>query len=288
MKGNIPMAFVAYMILCTNAICVNLSDAVKQKKIEAKVCWKGMESMQSVSRRHGTNIKIMLRNLTSGNLNIEIPSGFMFTPLDSSKQNMIITDELIVILEPGKQKINYAHGYCCEATDGAPEENEVYLIKKPAEDKLKKVAQYIGSNNLSGYGVQRAIWCMSNNHDLWGINTGDTTATKKLIKYIAEIKGIPEVDANRAIKKALNNDYKIFEQYIPIEVTLNKETLIWIMVQDINNNTVRYALTKERFDKGVLKSEIGVSSIDLGAGDFYIRVYSEEGFLAEKKFRLDI
>lgn len=285
-KRYLSPFLVAFIMLSNSAKSVDIRDAIKQKLIDIKIKWRGPDNSESVSSRHGYNLRMVVQNLTNNNLKVEVPCGSMFTPKDSTRQNMIITEDILVELAPKRQKIQYANGYCCEAKDGAPDLDEVYLIKAPARDRLIKLARYIRDHKLEGYGVQRAIWCISDKHDLEDINMGDTTSVG-LIRYAGELRKIPKPEIEKAIVKSLRNNGKVYEQKIPIEIPINKESLIWIMVQDINNNTVKVVMAKQLVPKGTLRHDVGVSSIDLGAGNFYVRVYSQDGFVGEKKFKLD-
>jgi hypothetical protein len=284
---NIFLSF-ALLALCANSYGINIREAIKRKLIKVEVRWKAMENAESISRQHGTNLRLTVKNITNGNIAIEVPAGFLFTPVDSTKQNMIIAEDLVFNTKPGQGSTKYAHGYCCEAHDGPPAENELYAIKKPAGDKLVKLAEFIHKDSLEGYAAQRAIWCITNNYDLWDINTSDSVSTKTLIKHTGELKGYSDREIQAAIKRSLKKCDKVFEKIIDLELAFENDTHVWIMIQGINNNTVRYVAQNEKVSKGTFKKEIGVSSLDFGAGTFYIRVYTKNGFMAEKKFVLDV
>jgi len=285
-KRNISSLLVIGLLMYSNTKAVNIRDAIKQKLVDVKIKWHGMENSESVSSRHGYNLRMVLQNLTNSDLKIEVPCGSMFTPKDTSRQNMIITEDIMVDLGPKKQKTEYANGYCCEAHDGAPMIDQVYIIRKPAKESLIKLARFIRDHKIQGYGVQRAIWSVSDKYDIDDINTGDTSSVA-LIRYVGDLRGIAKADIEKAILRSLKNNGKVYEQQIAIEIPIEKESLVWIMIQDVNNHTVKVVAAKQLAVKGILKRDVGVSSIDLGAGDFFVRVYSKDGFIGEKKFRLD-
>lgn len=276
----------------SNNFGINIREAIKQKKIKVDVRWKSPEGAEQLSSMHGENMQVKIQNISAQNLKIEIPTGFMFTPIDESKQNMIITQDMNYDLKPNEQKTTYTHGYCCEASDGGPSEGEIYAIKKSAMPNLVKLAEFLRDSNFNGYGVQRAIWAISNNKDIWNINMDNQTKTNALITKVGKIKGLPESEITAAIAKnkkaAENRNGNTFEKYIDIQLDIANETEVWIVIQDINNNTLRYVAQKIKLDVGVFKKGIGVSSIDFGAGTFYVRVYSKKGFMTEKKFTLDM
>lgn len=287
MRKYIEIAGCVFLLLfCPDSYSINIRDALKQKIIKVDVRWKYMENAESASRVHGTNLRVTIQNLSGQSITVEVPCGSLFTASDSADQNMIITEDMKFVLQPNAHSTKYAHGYCCEASDHSPDENEQFLIKKPAPDKLVKLTEFIRDNKIEGYGVQRAVWCITNNYDLWDINVPDSGMTAELIKYTGELKGFSEPDISKAIKKAFKNSGKVFEQMINVEVPVEDDMHIWIMIQGINNNTIRYVAMDQPVTKGTYKREFGVSSLDMGAGTFYVRVYSKKGFMAEKQFTL--
>lgn len=277
---------VLFLLICIEADGIGLREAVKRKIIKLEVRWRSMEGVESVSGMHGTNLRVAIQNISKENITVEVPCGSMFTPLDSTRQNMIIAEDMKFVIAPNERSAKYAHGYCCEAHDRSPSENEVYLFKKNAGDKLVKLTEFVRDSSADGYCVQRAIWCVSDNYDLWDINAPGTGLTAALIKYTGKLKGVSQSDIDAAIKRANKNSGKVFEEYVNIQVPVQNDTYIWIMIQDINNNTVKYVALKQWVQKGSYKRDVGVSSIDLGAGTFYVRVYSPNGFLTEKQFSL--
>lgn len=287
MKKYIEIFIGVFLLLfCVNTYGVSLREAIKQKIIKLEVRWRSIEGVESVSGMHGTNLRVAIQNISKEKITVEVPCGSMFTPLDSTRQNMIIAEDMKFVIGTGEQSAKYAHGYCCEAHDRSPSENEVYLIKKTAGDKLIKLAEFIRDSTADGYCAQRAIWCVSDNYDLWDINAPDPGLTAALIKFTGKLKGVSQSEVDAAIKRAVRNSGKVFEQYINIQVPVLNDTYIWIMIKDINNNTVKYVALKQWVQKGSYQRDIGVSSIDLGPGIFYVRVYSQNGFIAEKQFSL--
>ena len=152
----------------------NIREAINKHWVREETKWKIKATEETSSLRHGSNLSVKLINLTSNTLQIEIPSGTLFTARDSSKQNMLVTHELLVDLLPHQSVTNFCTGYCCEASDGAPSDEDIYTIHKPASEKLISLSEFVNQKEFEGYGVQRAIWCISNSKNLSDISAGDT------------------------------------------------------------------------------------------------------------------
>lgn len=279
--------FAVSILLVSNSQAIHILNALKQNLIKAEVLWKSPEDMQSTSSRHGENLRISLSNLKNTQLEVEVPAGSMFIPENDEHQNMLITKSMLFVLQPNGQLVKYAHGYCCEASDGAPSKGEYFSLSKKVDEKLSRLAKLLDTDSIEGYGVQRAVWCLSDNKNLEQINTNDSAGTAKLIRYTGTLAGYPNSVIDSAIVHALRSNHKIFERMVPIEFKLSADSYVWIFVHDINNNTVKHVVQKAPYNKGIHNKTVGVSSIDIGGGEFKIRVYSSEGFVAEKAFRVE-
>lgn len=277
------------ILLCTKAATsVNINQALKQKLIQSEIFWKHRAPEETTSLRHGNNLLVKLTNLSGKNIVVEIPAGFMFTAADSTKQNMLITENMQFDLLPLASESKFTQGYCCEATDGSPDEGDAYKIKKQATAQLQQLAEFISKNNFEGYAVQRAIWCVSNKYDLDDINSEDTSLTHKLIDFTGGLMNCSPHQIAQAHTKSQKQSNG-FEKTITLEIPIKSNTTeVWIVIQNINNNSLQTVMKKQRVEKGILKMTFGVSSIDLGSGNFIIRAYSTDSPVVEKKFKLDV
>ncbi|MBL0048349.1 MAG: hypothetical protein IPP32_09685 [Bacteroidetes bacterium] len=266
---------------------MNITAALKQSLVKTTIIWQRASEEESTSLRHGNNLVVSLQNLSGKNLDIEIPEGFMFTASDSTKQNMLLITALQYNLLPGQSSSKAAHGYCCEAQDLSPGEKDVYKIKKEASAGLKLLAQFVSANNLEGYAVQRAVWCVSDRNDLATINSTDSSELRKLIDFTGSLMHYSRAEINKAFQKSTQGG-KEFEKIIRLEIPVNSnESQVWIVIHNINSNKVQTVMTKQKPGKGMLVKNFGVSSIDLGKGEFTVRVYSTDRPVQEQKFKLD-
>ncbi len=289
MKINSPLfLFMLTSFFLNEGYGMNIAEAIKNKLVKADITWHFKSEEETSSLRRGSNLIVTLQNLSNQFLTVEIPSGFLFTASDSTKQNMLLTHEIYFKLLPKQSKVETTYGYCCEAKDGGPKEKEVYKIKYSSTEKLKKLARFVAENNLNGYAVQRAIWCVSDNHNLNSISSEDTTELRKLLYFTGILMNYSQKEIDKAFVKSLNGG-KEFEKLIRLEIPVKSdESEIWIVIQNVNNTKLQTILTKQKPGKGLLIKQFGVSSIDLGKGEFTIRVYSTDSNVREQKFKLDV
>jgi hypothetical protein len=108
-----------------------------------------------------------------------------------------------------------------------------------------------------------------------------------IIFFTGNLNNASSEQINRALFKSYNNG-KDFEKLISLEypVTAN-DTYMWIVIQNINNTSLQTVMKKQKVEKGLFKKQFGVSSIDLGKGDFFVRIYTSYKPMQEKKFTLN-
>ena len=268
------------------SMALSLQDALHKKWISVESKWKNKAPEETSSLRHGKNLWLKLNNLSAQTLQIDVPPGTMLTAEDQSKQNMLLTEALQFNLKPKESSSKFCRAYCCEATDAAPADNENYLLKAPANEKLQQLAQFVNQKNFEGYGVQRAIWCLSNKNNLSDINAEDSAQTRELIYFTGNLEGYKPEEILKCYQKTLNGG-KEFERLLALEIPVNSdETEVWIVIENVNNNKLQTVLKKTKPGKGIFKKQFGVSSIDLGYGDFVVRVYSTDRPVSRTSFSL--
>ncbi len=288
MKNYLKFSLVSLGIFfITQLSAMHINTALQQKLVKATAQWNPSSQEENSSLRHGNNLMVTLKNISGKSQEIEIPEGYMFTAQDSSKQNMLITDLLVYTLLPGQSQVKSVYGYCCEANDGSPNTADVYEFKKAAQPNLQSLARFSNENKLEGYGVQRAIWCVSDKRDLSSINTEDSAGLHKLISFTGNLMNYSPAEIEKAYHKALNGG-KDFEKMIRLEIPVSSdESKIWIVIQNVNNTTLQTVMKKQAVGKGLFVKQFGVSSIDLGKGNFTVRVYSTDRPVQEVEFHLD-
>lgn len=267
-----------------------LNDAIKKKLIKAQFEWKEEQHEESQSDRFGRKLHLTIKNISGANQNIEIPSGFVFQPANEGNQDQMVTDLITYNLKPGEQKEQTVKTYCIQAHDGCPAEGEKFTAKGMSNNLLTKLAQFVNTNKLKSYTVQRAVWSVSDNNPIEDIYSTDTSEMRKLYYFTGNLKGKTNEDLNKGYCDVLKHykANKATDYSLKCEVDFKQDTYYWVIVQDINNVTKKVIQIKKPVSAGQYTYTYNFSSIDLGSGSFILRLYSYTNPLVEVPFKLEI
>lgn len=157
---------------------------MQQKKIECKIY--GSEN----STHYLEPITLEIKNLTNNFLSISINNGDMFIPDDSTKQNIVVTNNELISLQPKGMQKTRIKGMCTEQEDGSGNATTIYTFEPNKNENLKKIAVFISKNKLQTSAAQFAVWCITNpNNDLNNIIAADSSEENKLKRFTADLTG---------------------------------------------------------------------------------------------------
>jgi len=114
-----------------------------------------------------------------------IPAGWHFVAEDTSVQNALTTQEVLVSLEKDQKRTLRLHAFCTNASKLSPRLDQAYISKGPAEGKMKELAQYVHRSKTEPSAVQGAVWSLSDGLDLTGI------VNPELATFTAHLTGQP-------------------------------------------------------------------------------------------------
>ncbi len=127
-----------------------------------------------------------INNVSGKVLTIKIDNGTQVNPVDSSYQNLIVTENIFVNVNPQENRIVPIYAMCTEPHDRAPVSNSVtYTLSKDANGVMKEVTNMISANKYNNSEGQQAVWCVAANRELDAISGYDTVAVKKLQELIS-------------------------------------------------------------------------------------------------------
>ena len=193
MKISFSLLLVIFLSLHAKAeIAYKLSEAIQKKLVSVNVS--GAKSDTSFhgdySSHYGPCMAKEIVSTTNENLNLNLEYGYRLVPDDSSLQTMMVTQSLIVKLQP-KQKKNYRiYAMCTEAHDGGPGPEEKFVLRNRATGNLLGLAELINRKKYQNDAAQNAVWCFTNDYDLSSIYNADTVTMYELRRFVAKAKGI--------------------------------------------------------------------------------------------------
>ncbi|MCX6188791.1 MAG: hypothetical protein NTW54_04185 [Bacteroidetes bacterium] len=131
-------------------------------------------------------LTLKISNHSSKMLTIKINNGIQVNPVDSVYQNLIVTENIFVTLNPQESKTTPIYAMCTEPHDRAPGDNYVtYMLSKDAIGVMKCVTDLITQNKYHNSEGQQAVWCVAEGSSLDAISGYDTIAVKKLQELIS-------------------------------------------------------------------------------------------------------
>ena len=182
---QITISLISCISLYTQSVAktsANIQKAFDKKYISAKAICRG-----------GLSIDYNLTNLLKDTLHIKIPAGWRFNSDDPKLdyQDILVTNEQIIVLKSLEKKMIEINGYCCEASKSGPIKGIKYTVGKQADSSLTKLANYININSFDKNTIQYSVWAISDNNETANITSSNDSITEQLRHFVALLKGEP-------------------------------------------------------------------------------------------------
>ncbi|MFT4646741.1 MAG: hypothetical protein ACI8ZX_003174 [Planctomycetota bacterium] len=152
---NINVLFVllsCFLINDSHAESISLKNAFEKKLISHTI------SVNEKSTHYHSPFNITVRNVSSKKLELKLDNGTLLIPEIDDFQNFIITEEQILVLEPGRSKKIQLKAMCIERHDNAPIVGAKYQISSNANSQLCKLSSFVESNNKFEPDAQFLMW----------------------------------------------------------------------------------------------------------------------------------
>ncbi len=253
---------------------------------------KGIISCSFKGDSKGTHYTTPLSGIITNNKNKEIriiiENGRTFIAEDSSYQNLIITEEKILVLHPNQKKTLIFHAMCIESSDRAPSESVLYTMGPIADDKLCKMTRFIGENKYFNSAGQNAVWAFSNNKPIEDIVGLDEENSFKIAKKAAELLGKP-VPAKPSPDDYIHNLHstnfkRTIEGFVEYEFSTTEN--VTIAMFDKNNMVVRELYHNSAENPGPHKQKFQFDGTVYTDKYYYIRLLIGGRIFYERKFEL--
>ncbi len=170
---------------------VSLGNPMKLSEIQKKNFLNLTIHGNSNSTHYLEPIIAELSNTGKEIVTIRIETGDMFIPEDSTKQNIVATENREIVLQPMEKKSVLIKGMCTEQHDGSGNNETVYHVATRSGENLKKLTAYIADKHYQTSSAQYAVWSLMDNTELSTIYSSDTTEENDLRKFMASITGKP-------------------------------------------------------------------------------------------------
>ncbi len=183
-KTSLLMLLISVFITpTTNAkTLASLQKAFDKKYITAKAVCKG-----------GLELDYSVTNLLKDSLVVIIPAGWRFNSNAGKNdyQDILITQDQLLVLKPKQTKVFDIKGYCCEATKSGPIKGVPYTTGKMADSSLVLLAHYLNTHKTDSNTEQYSVWAISDGKETANITSSNDSIAALLRTFVANVKGEP-------------------------------------------------------------------------------------------------
>ena len=160
----------------------SLQKAFDKKYITAKAVCKG-----------GLELDYSVTNLLKDSLVVIIPAGWRFNSNAGKNdyQDILITQDQLLVLKPKQTKLFDVKGYCCEATKSGPIKGVPYTLGKMADSSLVLLARYLNTHKTDANTEQYSVWAISDGKETANITSSNDSIAALLRTFVATVKGEP-------------------------------------------------------------------------------------------------
>ena len=242
-------------------------------------------SARCLGGHSGFCIEAKLRNNGSSAINVMVEPGRRLVADSAEYQDVFIVKAKYITILPGKEEKVQLYGFCCESSDWGPGVDLKYKAGAMAPPAWVKLAAFINQNNFPDNAVQHAVWVMSNNHDIAGVDCNNREQTIALRKMLCDLTGkeMPwatvnyKQDSNMVFTGVINRirgDIQYYVRYncpVTIVLTDNYGRLIKTLMEPTIQGIGRYTFTLD----------LDVS--DYPSGDYEVRIYEDGAILLDRR-----
>lgn len=220
---------------------ITLEEALKQGKV----------SMVATGNNGSTHylkpLQIELKNNTSNKVVIRINSGYRFLSEDSTVQDIVITEDELIALNPHENHNATLSGMCVQRHNSAPCSDDAFAFGGYAAPALRAFAAKVDSAHWQNSQAQQAMWVLSDGRDLANIYTYGDDAEWQIVVAAARAAKLPVPDrqafmAEQAKRSGayanVRGSFKFkFSQPVAIHIALFDENNI--VLQEIYRETAQ-------------------------------------------------
>lgn len=245
---------------------VEFRDALKNNLITAELDGNG-ESPHFIDP-----LQARITNVSSQDLQLHIKPGYIFQSMDSTVQDLIITEDVIITLNSGESVDRALKSMCIEQHNSAPVKGIGYRFSHLAEGALLKLAQYINDKKYFNSMAQNAVWCLTDGNSILNIY-GEKEIAQDLREYTCKLLNIPVPDWD-AVDYESPNRYSI-EINGTMTFQLMKPTHIIIGLFNEDGIMVRELYNINKLDKGMYRKEYSFDATVYTDALYYIMLIED-------------
>jgi hypothetical protein len=152
---------------------LNLHQAIKQGYLRADAISTGGSSAHCLS--------LTLKSLHNRSIEVRVTPGTLMTASDH--QDILITREEVLVLQPHQSMKRDLYGFCTQPSEATPEENTAFKITE-GSPVWQELAALLQKENLNASAEQSVVWACTDEYPLSGVRLarGNRTELTALIE----------------------------------------------------------------------------------------------------------
>ncbi len=136
---------------------------------------------------NGDCLKIRVLNKTNAPIEIKLLPGTIFESENEDLQNLVVTREEILTIQPKSDAILSLSTMCIQSHNMSPFANSIFRFAQMASGDLKKLVGLIASKGYSGHSTaQSAVWAITDGASINEIYGSDTSMVRALAGEVSD------------------------------------------------------------------------------------------------------
>lgn len=216
------MVAVTSMLFAQAPKVLEIEEAMKLKKIQTQIKGKG--------GYNGKCIRLGVKNVSYEPVTVAVEVGRVFVSDDTTVQDLIVTQPLMVSVKPGETQYAEVFTMCTQSFNAGPKKAENFSIGKMATGNLKQLASLIGAKKYLSSTAQCAVWAVANNDPIENIYGTDKQEMQDIATLLSELMHVPLANFNLTPKTHFITDINTSLEWIS-EKPLQNATLVLLNSQ---------------------------------------------------------
>ncbi|MEQ9188522.1 MAG: hypothetical protein RLP15_12365 [Cryomorphaceae bacterium] len=234
-------------------------------------------------------ITLRASNLGSEFLTTRIEPGRTLIAADAHEQNIVVTQELILAMQPNQVLERQVYGFCYQSLDAGPAFGSEFTLGAVDQGTLAKVADFLNRHrDIPSATQQEAIWVVSDCHPLSSIHSYDE-ATEALANYVADVLGLEKpwytTDHVKTVDALFTRQIERVYGEIPFDV--GSYATLTISILDQNGRVMKRLVRATRYGPGQYTQPVDIQVRNWPAGEYAVRFEEDQqGLVKEETFVL--
>lgn len=258
-----------------------LFEAIQKGLVNVKISGVKTDSIAS-STHYGPCIRMELTSASASVMNIELDYGYKFEPTDSSVQSMMVTKSMMVKLEPRQKKNCRVYAMCTQAHHKGPSEKVMFRLGKRASGYLLSAAEFMNRKNYQNSAAQNAVWCITDNYDLFSVSDSDTSMMFDLRRLVAHVKGIPfskiyerDMPTTTALPEPVRTPRIVTTYTGTLHYSLGRTAKVMVAMFDEANHMKTVYVNNETQREGDYTYNYKLSGEEVGNQKLFLRMFRD-------------